>query len=59
MTHIFHKILSKGKPSDDSTERGGVASMAQMLRAVHCQLACWSFNHTQYLTLNLLLAIAV
>lgn len=26
---------------------------------VHCQLDCQSFNHTQYLTLNLLLAIAV
>lgn len=33
--------------------------MAQMLRAVHCQLGCWSYHHTQYLTLNLLLFIAM
>lgn len=32
--------------------------MAQMLRAIHCQLPFHCFNHTQYLTLNLLLDTA-
>lgn len=59
MSHIFHKILSKGKLSDDSTKRDSFASMAQMLKTVHCQLDGQSFKHTQYLTLNVLLAIAV
>lgn len=57
--HIFHKILSKGRLSDDSPKSGGFASTAQMVRAIHCQFTCWSFNWGQYLTLNLLLAVAV